>query len=185
MWGLGVIAVAAAIAVANAILPHGGPPPDTSRPGKPQLVSVSRTVRLDAERRRTINTLLDKFVPAAVERDHPLRALPLVTRAFRAGVTQRQWAQGKLPVMPYDARGKRFHGWTLNYSLAQEMSVDVLLRPGARETRGGVAFTATFKRQHGRWLIDAFIPAASFAPDNAKTSRILATPDFSPAVKGG
>ena len=185
MWGLGAIAIAGAIAVANAVLPHGGPPPDTSRPGKPQLVSVSRMVRLTPARRQTINTLLDKFVPAAVERDHPLRALPLVTGAFGAGISRRAWANGELPVIPYDARGTRFHGWMLNYSLEREMSVDVLLRPGARETRGNISFTATFKRQHGRWLIDSFIPAASFAPDNAKTSRILATPDFSPAVKGG
>ena len=184
MWGLGVMAVAGAIAVANALLPHGGPPPDTSRPGKPQLVSVSRTVRLTPARRRTINTLLDEFVPAAVERDRPLRALRLVTRAFRAGASRRDWANGKLPVIPYDARGTRFHGWMLNYSLEREMSVDVLLRPSARETRGNVSFTAVFKRQHGRWLIDAFIPAASFAPENADRSRILATPDFSPAVKG-
>src|SRR6476469_5970751 len=140
MWGLGVIAVAGAIAVANAVLPHGGPPPDTSRPGKPQLVSVSRMVRVTPARRQAINTLLDRFVPAAVERDHPLRALPLVTGAFRAGVSRRDWANGKLPVIPYDARGTRFHGWTLNYSLEREMSVDVLLRPGARETRGNISF---------------------------------------------
>jgi hypothetical protein len=87
-------------------------------------------------------------------------------------------------VIPYDARGRQFHGWVLNYSLAREMSVDVLLRPGKRETRGNVSFTAVFKAQHHRWLIDAFIPAASFAPENADRSRILATPDFSPAVKG-
>jgi hypothetical protein len=146
---------------------------------------VSRTVRVTPERRQTVNALLDVFVPAAVERDHPLRALPLVTSAFRAGVSRRDWAHGKLPVIPYEARGTKFHGWMLNYSLEREMSVDVLLRPGARETRGNISFTAVFKRQHGRWLIDAFIPAASFAPENAGTHRILATPDFSPAVKGG
>jgi hypothetical protein len=149
------------------------------------LVSVSRTVRLTAERRRAINTLLDEFVPAAVERKDPLRALPLVTPAFRAGLTRRDWVQGKLPVIPYDARGTRFHGWTLGYSLAREMSVDVLLRPGLHEKRGGVAFTAVFKLRHRRWLIDAFIPAASFAPDNAQTSRILAQPDYAPVPKSG
>ena len=117
VWALGVTALAGAVAVANAVLPHGGPPPDTSRPGKPQVVSVSRMVRVTPARRETINALLDKFVPAAVERERPLRALPLVTRAFRAGVSRRDWANGKLPVIPYDARGKSFHGWMLNYSL--------------------------------------------------------------------
>jgi hypothetical protein len=145
---------------------------------------VERAVPLTPERRHTIATLLDAFVPAAVERKDPLRALPLVTPAFRAGVSRAQWKRGELPVVPYDARGSKFNGWTLDYSLENEMSVDVLLQPGAHEKRGAFAYTAAFKRLHGKWLIDAFIPAASFAPSNAERSRILAQRDFTPAVKG-
>ena len=138
---------------------------------------------LTTERRHAIAALLGAFVPAAVERKDPMRAYPLVTPAFRAGVTRAQWRRGDLPVIPYDADG-RYNGWTLGYSLKDEISVDLLLRPGAREKRGAVAFTAVFKERHGKWLIDAFIPAATFAPDDADTSRILANPDFSPSVKG-
>jgi hypothetical protein len=42
-----------------------------------------------------------------------------------------------------------------------------------------------FKRPHGAWLIDSFVPAASFAPDKAKTKRIYAQPDYAPSPKIG
>jgi hypothetical protein len=124
-------------------------------------------------------------VPAAVERRNPARALPLVTPALRAGISRAAWDRGNLPVIPYDARGKHFHGWTLDYSLQREVSVDVMLQPAATEKRGAIAFTAVFKRDRGRWLVDAFFQAASFAPANAKTSRIIAQPDFRPSAPGG
>jgi hypothetical protein len=184
-WAAGLLALGAALTVLAVALPKGGSFPDTSRPGRPEIVRTPHAVPLTAERRAVINRLLDKFVPAAVERRDPLRALPLVTDAFRAGISRTAWAGGKLPVVPYDAAGAHFHGWTLDYSLAREMSVDVLLRPGAHEKRGAIAFTAVFKRPHRNWLIDAFIPAASFAPDNAPTKRILAQPDFAPMAKPG
>ena len=184
-WVAGLVALDGAIAIANALLPRGGSPPDTSRPGRAQLVVVPKAVPLTAARRRAVDSVLDAFVPAAVERHDPLRALPLVTPAFRSGISRNAWAQGKLPVVPYDAAGRRFHGWTLDYSLADQIGVDLLLRPGVKETRGSLAFSAVLKRSHGRWLVDEFVPVASFAPDNAKTKRILAQPDFTPSAKGG
>jgi len=184
-WATGLLALGATLAVVAVTLPKGGSYPDTSRPGRPEIVRVPRAVPLTAERRAVINRLIDEFVPAAVERRDPLQALPLVTQAFRAGISRHAWANGKLPVVPYDASGTHFHGWTLDYSLAREIAVDVLLRPGRRETRGAIAFTAVFKRPHRTWLIDEFVPAASFAPDSAKTKRILAQPDFAPPPKPG
>jgi hypothetical protein len=184
-WAAGALGLAGVLAVVALALPRGGSYPDTSRPGRPQIVHPPRTVPLTPERRATINRLIDEFVPAAVERRDPLRTLPIVTHSFRAGISRKDWADGKLPVIPYDASGTHFHGWTLDYSLTREIAVDVLLRPGARETRGAIAFTAVFKRPHRTWLIDAFVPAASFAPDNAKTKKILAQPDYAPSPSPG
>ncbi len=180
-----MLALGGAIAVVAVELPKGGSYPDTARPGRPEIARVPRAVPLTAERRAVINRLLDEFVPAAVERRDPLQVLPLVTQALRAGTSRHDWASGNLPVVPYDATGTHFHGWTLDYSLPREIAVDVLLRPGRRETRGAIAFTAVFKRPHRTWLIDGFVPAASFAPDRAKTKRILAQPDYAPPPKPG
>ena len=133
-----------------------------------------------AASKRAITALLDAFVPAAVERHKPLRALPLVTPAFRAGVTRKQWAHGNLPAMPYHATGTHFP-WTLNYSYPREISVTVLLHPAPSEKLGAIAFTAVFKQHGKRWLIDSFIPAASFAPEHQRPS-ILAQADFLPGA---
>jgi hypothetical protein len=184
IWLGGALAVAVTFLVLSVALPRGAPPSTAALPGRPQLVPVLHAVPLTVARRQAIDSILDTFVPAVVERHDPLRAHSLVTPAFRAGVTHADWLRGRLPVLPYDAEGNHFHGWTLDYSLADEISVDLLLRPGARETRGAIAFTAVFKRRHGRWLVDEFIPVASFARDNARTKKIVAQPDFTPAAKG-
>ena len=60
-------------------------------------------------RRQAIDRVLDTFVPAAVERREPLRALPLVTPSFRSGISRAAVGRGDLPVFPYDAQGRGFH----------------------------------------------------------------------------
>jgi hypothetical protein len=142
------------------------------------VLPSASTAAPTAANKHAVSALIDAFVPAAVERRNPLRALPLVTPAFRAGVTRKQWAHGDLPVMPYQATGKHFP-WTLDYSSAHEIRATVLLHPAPKEKLGAIAFTAVFKQHGKRWLIDSFIPAASFAPGNARPS-ILAQTDFLP-----
>ena len=185
LWAGGVVAVAGIFGILNLTLPRGGSYPNTVRPGRPQFVAEPQKVPLTPARRAAVNRLVDAFVPAAVERHDPMAALPLVTRGFRAGTSRADWAKGDIPVIPYQTTGTHFRGWTLDYSLANQIAVDVLLRPGPTETRGAIAFTAVFKRPHGAWLIDSFVPAASFAPDKAKTKRIYAQPDYAPSPKIG
>ena len=114
----------ASVAVAVVLLPSAAKQRRVAATpaGPTQVVRVPRAVPMTAARKRAIDALLATFVPAAVERRQPLRALPLVTPAFRAGVTRADWARGNLPVMPYRAQGSRF-GWTFDYSYPREMSV--------------------------------------------------------------
>jgi hypothetical protein len=175
------VSVVGLVAAGIVLLPSSGKrQPVAEGKGSLQVVRVPRSVPMTPARRRAIDTLLTTFVPAAVERHEPLRALPLVTPEFRSGVTRDEWARGNLPVLPFDARDSRFP-WTLGYSFAREISVDVLLHPSAKEELGAIAFTAVFKRQGKDWLIDSFVPAASFAPKK-KPPRILASPDFTPQM---
>ena len=174
-----VAGVVAAVAVAIVALPKRAKQNESLRPaGRVATVAtVDRSMRMTAARKKAVDDLLDAFVPAAIERRNPLRALPLVTRAFRAGVTRREWARGALPVTPYYARGDHFHGWTLNYSYPREISVDLLLHPSRKETLGALAITTVFKQVRGRWLIDSIVPVASFAPAR-KQPKLLAQNDF-------
>jgi hypothetical protein len=182
-WAGGAVLVAGAAAATIALLPSGGrhqPVLHLSGPG--QVVTVPKAVPLTKARREAMNALLDEFVPAAVLRRDPARALPLVTPAFRSGTPTAEWKRGNLPVLPYHARGERFHGWTVGYVNRDEMSIDLMLHPSARETLGAETFTVVFKRLRGRWLIDSFVPSASFSPVRAHP-RVTAQADYSPGAK--
>ena len=177
-WAAGCAAVAAGIAAGISLLPSEGEKlPVIRAEGPSQVVSVPKTVRLTPERRRAVDALLAAFVPAAVERKDPRRALPLVTQSFRAGVSDEEWSRGNLPVFPYHARDR--WGWKLDYSHPNDVSVDLILHPDRTETLGAIAYTVVFVKRGDRWLIDSFVPAASFAAEK-RTPKILAQPDFSP-----
>src|SRR5207248_1023322 len=70
--------------------------------------------RLTKADRAAIDRTLDVFVPAAIARHHPMRAYAVVTPQLRRQAPRAQWAKGNLPVSPYPAVGKRFHGWTID-----------------------------------------------------------------------
>ena len=178
------IAIGAAAAVV-VLLPSRTPSHrETLRPGRPQVVVTPKDVPLTRARRRVVNSLLDRFVPAVLERKQLESARRLVTDGFAAGVTDAQWRNGELPVTPYTPRESRFHGWRLNYSYAREMSVDLLVHPSPREELGAIAFTTVLKRTPRGWLVDEFVPAASFAKET-KAPKILAQPDFQPNMVTG
>jgi hypothetical protein len=174
--------VTAVTATAVIALPKGHQSKEVLRPGA-WVPSAPKDAPMTPARRQTVDRILDTFVPAAVERKDPMRALPLVTPAFRSGTSRQEWGRGELPVFPYDTRNRSFHTWTLNYSYPREMSVELLLHPAPRETLGSIAFTAVLKKTRGRWLVDSFVPAATFAPEK-KTPKILASPDFTPFADG-
>jgi hypothetical protein len=181
-WVGGLLLVAVVAAAAVVALPKGHQTKEVFRPGA-WVPTTPDEVRMTPERRRAVDRILDTFVPAAVERKDPMRALPLVTSAFRSGTSRQEWSRGELPVFPYHASNRSFHTWTLNYSYPREVSIELLLHPAPQETLGSLAFTAVLKETKGRWLVDSFVPAASFAPQK-KTPKILASPDFTPFADG-
>jgi hypothetical protein len=185
LWLGALVAAAATIAALNAALPKGGEPPQHFSAAPVQKVAPVRLVAMNAARRSAVNHLLDEFVPAAVARRDPARAYTLVTPALRSGISRAAWNRGNLPVFPYQPEGTTFHHWTVDYSVSDEIAVDVLLRPGPTQPSGSLAYTAVFKHERGQWLIDAFVPAASFAPDAGKKKQIIAQQDFTPQVRGG
>jgi hypothetical protein len=179
------LAVIGAIVGAIAILPtrsSNDPVPMTG--GAAEIVNTPTTVPVTAKRRQAIDTLLDRFLPSALERRNLAALRTLVTPSFAAGVTDAEWQRGQIPVLPYKPRDSRFRGWVVNYSYANEVSLDVLVHPSAKEELGAIAFTAVVKRTHGKWLINELVPTASFAKEK-KAPRILAQPDFQPNMVQG
>jgi hypothetical protein len=128
-----------------------------------QVVTSEHGVPVTAAMRREVDALFDAFVPAAVARRDPPAAFDLTTASFRGDSTRESWAQGDLPVYPYKPKGRTFHGWTVQTSFRDDLSVELDLQP-ARAGEGPIAFAVELRRVRGRWLIDSFFPRTSYAP---------------------
>ena len=139
----------------------------------------SATPKLSPEDRAQVNRTLDVFVNHAVKRHNPQAAYDVVTPTLKGGMTRAQWAHGDIGVYPYPAAGRKFHEWTIQYRTKDELSVELILAPTARYQAklGQILFNVYLHPSHGRWLVDSFMPGATFAPIG-KPGVVQAARDF-------
>ena len=135
--------------------------------------------RLSPADRAQVDHTLDVFVNHAVKRHNPGAAYDVVTPTLKAGMTRAQWAKGDIGVYPYPAAGHRFHQWTIQYRTKDELSIELILAPTARHRAklGQILFNVYLHPSHGRWLVDSFMPGATFAPIG-KAGVVQAARDF-------
>jgi hypothetical protein len=179
------VVLAAALAVLVATLILHAPADDDSQGVAGSKASVyvpPEPVPVTRQMRREINATLDRFVPAAVRREDPMAARNLASPGLRASATRKQWERGEIPVYPFQAKGSQFHGWTLNYSIPNNVNVDLMIQATDEEKQvSGIAYTVDLKRIRGRWLVESFFPTAEFRRVPARNgSRIVAQPDLAP-----
>jgi hypothetical protein len=135
--------------------------------------------------RKAINATLDTFVNHGVKRKDVAASYDVVTRTMRGGMSRKQWSRGSIPVYPYPAAGQQFHGWTILYRTSDELAIELLLSPRASQKRklGRYIFHVYLQPAHGRWLVDSFMPAATFAPEG-KQPFVQAAADFMATPSG-
>src|SRR5262245_17952481 len=92
----------------------------------------AQAARLDQADRAEINRVVDRFVVLALKRRDPGAAWSLASQNLRAGSTRKDWERGEVPALPYPARGKHFHTWSLAYAQPKLVGIDLLVRPIAR-----------------------------------------------------
>ena len=184
-----VLALALAVFVATLVLRAPADDDSEGVAGSRAAVYVPpKPVRVTNQMRSEINATLDRFVPAAVRRENPRVARELASPALRASATRKQWERGEIPVYPFHAKGSEFHGWKLNYSIPNNVNVDLMIQATDEEKQSsGIAYTVDLKRIGGRWLVDSFFPTAEFRRvPAANGSRIVAQPDLAPTqTRGG
>ncbi|MEK6273748.1 MAG: hypothetical protein AABM30_00245 [Actinomycetota bacterium] len=141
--------------------------------------------RVSPSDRQAINATLDTFVNHAVKRQDAGAAFDVVTPAMRGGMTRAQWSRGSIPVYPYPAAGQHFHQWTIQYRTSKELAIELLLspRPSSEGKVGQFLFHVYLQPAHGRWLVDSFMPGATFSPIG-KPAVVQAGADFT-ASPGG
>ena len=189
-WALAIpLALGALVAAGIAVLPEAKPDPPEVWENR-QAIDPSakdKPVKLTPRDRREVNEAIDVFVNAAVKRRQPGRAYAVSTPNLRAQAPREAWTKGDIPVFPYPAKGRRFHGWTINFSLRNHLNVDLLVMPSRdRATLGPVAFTVDLRKVGGRWLVDSAFPIATFAPIPPQGNRgpVVSTYDLVPAAAG-
>jgi hypothetical protein len=189
-WSAGaVLLVLLAVFAVKAMPGAKEMPPETfSNEQAVNVVANEKLVKVTRRDRSAINKTLDRFVPAAVARKNPADAFAVSTPNLRSQATARQWRTGDIPVHPFPARGGSFHGWTVNYAKRNHVNLDLLVMPDRRKELRPIAFTIDMQRIDGRWLVDAVLPIAVFAPLPPQGNRgpVISTYDLVPSgVRGG
>jgi hypothetical protein len=141
--------------------------------------ATAATPHLAPSDRQAINRTLDIFVNHAVKRHNPGAAYDVITPALKGGMTRAQWSRGDIGVYPYPAAGRQFHQWTIQYRTRDELSIELILSPTARHRAklGQILFNVYLHPAHGAWLVDSFMPGATFAPIG-KPGVVQAARDF-------
>ena len=147
--------------------------------------AAAKEPKLSAADRAAINATLDVFVNHAVKRKDIVQSYDVVTPELRGGMTRAQWANGSIPVYPYPAAGRQFHKWTIQYRTKDEVAIELILAPTARHKKqlGQFLFHVYLQPRKGKWLVDSFMPGATFAPEG-KAPVVQAAADFQ-ASPGG
>ena len=149
------------------------------------VTSAGAKERLSAADRASINATLDVLVNHAVKRKDIGKSYDIVTPTLRGGMTRAQWSRGEIPIYPYPAAGRRFHEWTVQYRTKDEIALELILAPNARNKKklGQILFHVYLQPRDGRWLVDSFMPGATFAPEG-EAPVVQASGDFG-ATPGG
>lgn len=186
--GLGVLAVAVVFAVKAMPGAKEQPPETFSNQQAYDVLAHEKLVKVKPRDRSAINRTLDRFVPAAVARRDPAGAYAVSTPNLRSQATAKQWRTGDIPVHPFPARGRTFHGWTVNYAMRNHVNLDLLVMPDLKKELRPIAFTIDVEKVKGEWLVDAVLPIAVFAPLPPQGNRgpVISTYDLVPSgVRGG
>jgi hypothetical protein len=189
-WAVGLGALAVAVVLAAKTFPSGEelPPETFSNRRAVNVLASEKLVKVTRRDRAAINVTLDRFVPAAVARKDPADAYAVSTPNLRSQATARQWRTGDIPVHPFPARARTFHGWTVNYAMRNHVNLDLLVMPDLRKERRPLAYTIDLEKIGGRWLVDAVFPIAAFAPLPPQGNRgpMVSTNDLLPSgIRGG
>jgi hypothetical protein len=93
------------------------------------IAAHEKAVRLTRADRKLVNETIDVVINDGVKRQNPSAVYDIVTPNLRSQASRSDWRRGDIPVFPYPALGKRFHGWTINYSQQNHLNDDLLVMP--------------------------------------------------------
>jgi hypothetical protein len=179
IWLLVAAVPITAITLVVVLVPERSSIPDavTTSEGPAQLADthVYHLARTD---RMKIDTLLDAFIPAAVERRSAKTAWALAGPELHAYSSVAQWQAGNSPVPQFPARGSKFHYWTVVYVGKNEVLFNILLQPRAKVVMPSYEFSGQVIRHGADWRVNRLYTIATFSHPSAKTAQVVGPNDF-------
>jgi hypothetical protein len=156
--------VVAAVLVA-VLIPSKGPSNDNAvGVGPPADLAINTHRKLSAADRRQIDTLLDRFIPAAVERRDPAVAWALAGPELRSASSLSAFRKGDLPVPNYPANEKNYHHWRAIDVERGSVVLNVLVHPKNPQKLGTWVFSIEVVKSKSRWLVNRIYTIAVMNP---------------------
>lgn len=183
-----VAVVAGAVAAVFTLIPSHGlsAPGPVGNEGPAQLASDTPKVKLTKADRRAIDAVLDRFLPAGMERKDPAAAWALAGPEMKSGSTLAAWRRGNSPVPYYPAREKRFHDWQTIDVGKGYVVFNLLVHPAKGSKLAPYVFSGEVVKQHGRWLVNRLYTIAIMnPPTKTKQMREVGPADFAAGASAG
>jgi hypothetical protein len=156
--------VVAGILVA-VLVPSKGPSngnPVGVRP--PAQLAINTHQKLSRADRREIDTLLDRFIPAAVDRRDPATAWALAGPELRSASSLSAFRKGDLPVPNYPANEKNYHHWRAIDVEKGSVVLNVLVHPRDPKKLGTWVFSVEVVKPKSHWLVNRIYTIAVMNP---------------------
>ena len=179
IWLLVAAVPITAITLVVVLVPERSTIPDavTTDEGPAQLADT-HVYHLTRADRTKIDTLLDAFIPAAVERRSAKTAWALAGPELRAYSSVAPWQAGNSPVPQYTARGTKFHYWTVVYVGKDEVLFNILLHPRPKVIMPSYEFSGQVIRRGTDWRVNRLYTIATFSHPSAKRAQVVGPNDF-------
>jgi hypothetical protein len=156
--------VVAGLGVAIAI-PSKGPSDGAATGNRPPAqLAVNTHQKLTRADRRKIDVLLDRFIPAAVERRDLTAAWSLAGPEMRSSSSLGEFRKGNLPVPAYPANERNYHHWRAIDVEHNSVVLNILVHPKNPKTRGTWVFSIEVVKSKSRWLVNRIYTIAVMNP---------------------
>jgi hypothetical protein len=173
---LSLLAIGVAVAV---LLPNKGPsnPAPTGKP-QPAQLAVNTHEKLSRSDRRAIDTLLDRYFPAAVRRENAKTAWALSGPEMRSASSLSEFRKGTSPVPYYPAHEANYHSWRAIDVERNAVVLNILVHPQDPQKLGTWVFSVQVVRSARRWLVNRIYTIAVMNPP---TRAATVTHELGPA----
>jgi hypothetical protein len=175
-----------AIALVVALVPERSSIEDTITTDEgPAQLADTHVYHLSAADRTKIDALLDRFIPASVERRSAATAWALAGPELHASSSLAQWRAGNSPVPEYPARGTSFHYWTVVAIEKDDVVFNILLHPRAGREIPSYEFSGQVIRHGNGWRVNRLYTIATFSHPSAKRAQVVGPNDYAAPASSG